>query len=111
MAEKLTKWDLADNIRDREDIAAYLDAALEDGDPQLFKSTLDAIARSKGMAQIAAETGMSRTSLYKALAPDSNPRLDTLKEVLKTLGLRLSVVEAALKSAPAPRRSRRKQAA
>lgn len=95
MALRLTKWDGADFLTDREHLVAYLDAVLEDGDPQLFRSALDNIARSKGMAELAAETGIGRTSLYKALGPEGNPTLSTLRELLKALGMRLSVVDVA----------------
>lgn len=94
MALETRKWDAANYLETREDIASYLDAILEDGDPRVFKAALDDIARSEGMAKIAAEANLSRTSLYKALSPDTDPRLSTIVDVLKALGMRLSVVDA-----------------
>jgi probable addiction module antidote protein len=91
MALKTTRWDTADTLKTKEDIAAYLDAVLEDGDPELLKLALGAIARSKGMTGIAKEAGLARSSLYRALSPDGNPEFATVASVLKTLGLRLSV--------------------
>lgn len=84
-------FDSADYIDTPEAVAAYLEAALEDGDAQLIAATLGDIARSKGMAIIAERTGLAREALYKSLSADGNPRLTTLLGVLKAMGLRLSV--------------------
>jgi probable addiction module antidote protein len=70
-------------------MAAYLEAALEDGDPALVAAVLGDIARAEGMTRIARETGLGRESLYKALSPDGNPEFGTVLKVLKALGLRL----------------------
>jgi probable addiction module antidote protein len=91
MAIETTRWDITDHIKTKQDIADYLDAVLEDGDPELLKDALGVIARSKGMTDIAKEAGLSRSSLYKALSPDGNPEFATVASVLKALGLRLSV--------------------
>jgi probable addiction module antidote protein len=91
MARATTRWDAADSLETKEDIAAYLDAALEDDDPDLLKAALGDIARAKGMSEIARAAGLSRASLYKALSPDGNPEFATVARVLKALGLRLSV--------------------
>jgi probable addiction module antidote protein len=91
MSQKTHSWDAADTLKTREDIAAYLDAVLEDGDPDLLKAALGDIARAKGMTEIAESAGLGRTNLYKALSPDGNPEFATVAKVLKALGLRLSV--------------------
>ena len=85
-------WDAAEHLETKEDIAAYLEAALEDGDPAVIVAALGDIARSKGMTQIARETGLGRESLYKALSTEGNPEFATVLKVLKSLGLRLQVV-------------------
>lgn len=85
-------WDAAEHLAAKEDIAAYLEAALEDGDPSLVVAALGDIARSKGMTQIARETGLGRESLYKALSIEGNPEFATVLKVLQSLGLRLQVV-------------------
>lgn len=85
-------YDVADYINSPEDVVAYLDAAFEDGDPAVIAAMIGAVARSKGMSAIAEQTGRSRESLYRALSAEGNPTLSTLVEVLKALGLRLSVV-------------------
>ena len=88
---KTTRWDAAEHLRSRSDIAAYLEAALEDGDPALVASALGDIARAKGMTEIARESGLGRESLYKALSTDGNPELGTFLRVLRALGLELRV--------------------
>jgi probable addiction module antidote protein len=87
-------WDASDHLKTKEDIAAYLEAALEDGDPSLIAAALGDIARSQGMTQIARETGLGRESLYKALSIDGNPEFATVLKVFQALGLRLQVVSA-----------------
>lgn len=70
-------------------LAAYLEAALEEGDASLIAAALGDIARAKGMTQIARETGLGRESLYKALSPDGNPEFSTIMKVINVLGLKL----------------------
>ncbi len=72
-----------------EDMAAYLEAALEEDDPALFAAALGDIARAKGMTQIAREAGLGRESLYKALSADGNPEFATVLKVVRSLGLKL----------------------
>jgi probable addiction module antidote protein len=91
MARKTRRWDAAETLKTKADIAAYLDAVLEDGDPELLNAALGDIARAKGMTEIAQATGLGRANLYKALSPDGNPEFTTVARVLKVLGLRLSV--------------------
>jgi probable addiction module antidote protein len=93
MALKTTRWDAADYLKTVDDIAAYLDVALEDGDPELLRLVLGDIARAKGMTGIAKAAGLGRQNLYKALSPDGNPEFATVVGVLKALGLRLSVTQ------------------
>ena len=82
-------WDPAEHLKTKEDMAAYLEAALEDGDPALVTAALGDIARSKGMTQIAQETGLGRESLYKALSSEGNPEFATVLKVIQALGIRL----------------------
>jgi len=88
---KITKWDAADHLKTEEDIAAYLEAVLEDGDPALIAAALGDIARAKGMSKIARKAGLGRESLYKALSPDGNPEFATVMKVIRSLGLKLHV--------------------
>ncbi len=80
-------WDPADHLQSREDMAAYLQAALEEGDPALIAAALGDIARAKGMSQVARDAGLGRESLYKALSPAGNPEFATILKVVKALGL------------------------
>jgi len=90
MAKSKTRyWDAADYLKTEEDMAAYLEAALEEGDPALFTAALGDIARAKGMTQVARKTGLGRESLYKALSPDGNPEFATVLKVMDSLGLKL----------------------
>lgn len=91
MARMTRPWDAAETLKSKEDVAVYLDAVLEDGDPELLKAALGDIARAKGMTEIAEATGLGRANLYKALSPDGNPEFATVAKVLKALGLRLHI--------------------
>jgi len=84
-------FDAADYLDDEETIAEYLTAALEDLNPDLFLVAVRDVARARGMAQLARDTGLGRESLYKALAPGAKPRYDTVLKVLRALGVKLHV--------------------
>lgn len=86
---KTTRWDAADHLESRQDMAAYLEAALEEGDTSLIAAALGDIARAKGMTEIASKTGLGRESLYKALSSDGNPEFATVLKVVEALGLKL----------------------
>ena len=86
---KTRPYDTAEYLKTDADMAAYLDAVLEDGDPALVTHALGAIARAKGMAQLARDTGLGRESLYKALSADGNPEFATVLKVVRALGLTL----------------------
>jgi probable addiction module antidote protein len=97
MATKVRNYDVAEHLRTPEEMAAYLEACLaeSDGDPSYVAKALGDIARAKGMAALARETGLGRESLYKALSADGNPQLSTVLKVAKALGLEISVRPAA----------------
>ena len=86
---KTTKWDAVDYLKTDEDMADYLEAAMEDGDPAVIATAIGNIARAKGMTQVARKAGIGRVSLYKALSPDGNPEFATVLKVVRALGLRL----------------------
>jgi probable addiction module antidote protein len=88
---KTIPWNTEDYLEAPEDIAAYLEAVFEDGDPELIGHALGAVARSKGMTEIARRTGLGRQSLYKALSPEGRPEFATVLKVVRALGLRLTV--------------------
>ena len=89
MAAKLTKWDGSEFLRTDEEIAAYIEAALEDGDPRVIAHALGNIARAKGMTAVAKEAGVTREALYHSLTEIGDPRLSTVVGVMKALGLKL----------------------
>ena len=82
---------MAEHINTKEDVTAYLEAALEENDTALLLSVIGDIARSKGMAQIAKDLNLARESLYRSLAQDGNPSFDTVVKVLDNLGFQLSI--------------------
>jgi probable addiction module antidote protein len=86
-----TNYDVAEHLRTPEEMAAYLEACLEeaDGDAAFVAKVLGDIARAKGMTQVARDAGLSRESLYKALSGDRSPGFDTVLKVIGALGLRL----------------------
>ncbi len=88
---KTSTWDAADHLSSLDDMAAYLEAALEDGDATVIAAALGDVARARGMSLVAAESGLGRESLYKALSAAGNPQLATVLSVLRALGLRLHV--------------------
>ncbi len=83
------RWDPAEHLETTADAVAYLDAALEDGDPQLVAAVLGDIAKAVGMTKIAAAAGLGRESLYKSLSATGNPELATVLKVMRAAGLRL----------------------
>ena len=84
-------YDAAEFLETDEEIVAYLNAALEDGDPALVSAALGDIARARGMTQLARDTGITRDGLYKALSPTGNPSFSTVQKVVNALGYRLEV--------------------
>ncbi len=92
MAIRTRRWDAADHLDTPEMIVLYLEAAFEDGDPQLIASAIGDAARAHGMTRMAAETGLTREALYRALSEQGNPEFSTVLKVLGALGLRLAPV-------------------
>ena len=93
-----TLWDPADNLKTEDDMVAYLEAALEEGDAGLVAAALGDIARAKGMTQVARDAGLGRESLYKALSPAGNPEFATILKVVSALGLQLHASPLVAKS-------------
>ena len=88
---KTTQYDVADHLRTPVEMAAYLEASLEEanGDAAFIAKALGDIARAKGMSQVARNAGLSRESLYKALSGERSPGFDTILKVIGALGLKL----------------------
>ncbi|MGH8445972.1 MAG: addiction module antidote protein [Solimonas sp.] len=97
MELKTTKWDVEEYLKTDEDIAAYLDAALEESkdDPAFILVALGDIAKARGMSAIAGEAEISRKGLYKALSTEGNPSFANVVKIARALGLELSFRPAA----------------
>ena len=95
MAQKnslgLAPFDASDYLDSEETIAEYLTAALENPDPDAFLVAVRDVAKARGMTTVAANAGLGRESLYKALKPGAHPRFDTVRRLLDALGVRLDV--------------------
>lgn len=89
-----TAFDSADYLNSAEAIAAYLDAYLEDGTPEELRNALDTVARSHGVSDLSARSGVTRQGIYKALGQDGNPSFETIRSILSAMGLRLTVEPA-----------------
>lgn len=91
--EKYKRFDAADYLKDLDDVASFLEIALEDSveDPTALPRALGVIARSQNMSELARRVGMSRDGLYKALSADGNPTWSTILKVTKALGLRFEL--------------------
>ena len=94
ITNKKTKFDIAEYLEDDAMIAEYLNTVLEEGDAEDIKTALGHVAKAQGMSKIAEETGLSRPSLYKALAQGSKPQFDTILKVLRAVGGNLHIPTA-----------------
>lgn len=92
--KKTVAFDAADYLDNEEVIAEYLNAALDDENPDVFLTALGDVARALGMTQLAKDTGLGRESLYKALTPGAKPRYDTVLKLVRALGLELHAAPA-----------------
>ena len=88
---EIDRYDVADYLRDEEDVVAYLNAAFEDGHPDVVAHSIGNVARARGMSRVAKRCGLGRESLYKSLSERGNPEFRTILAVLKAMGLRLRV--------------------
>ncbi len=91
MSEALTPYDPADDLLSDEGIAVFMDDAFETEDVAYIAHALGVVARAKGMAQVAQDTGLSREQLYRSFSEDGNPTLKSVLAVTKALGIRLGV--------------------
>ncbi|ECJ2932026.1 putative addiction module antidote protein [Salmonella enterica subsp. enterica] len=89
MKEVLKDFDVADYLEDEDDIIAYLNAVIAEGDNKQLFIALGHIARARNISRISKETGISREGIYKALSGDGNPSFNTLSKITKAMGLDL----------------------
>ena len=96
--KKPVVFDAADYLDSEEVIAEYLNVALSSEDPDLFLQAIADVAKARGIAQVAKETGLGRESLYKALAPGAKPRYDTVLKLIRALGVELHMTPVVQKA-------------
>ncbi len=85
-----SKFDAAEYLGSEEEIAAYLSAVMEENDPDLLIAALGDIARARGMAKLAEDSGLNRESLYKALRPGAKPRFETIFRIMRALNINMA---------------------
>lgn len=90
-AVRLAPFDASEFLDSEEVIAEYLSAALEDPNPDIFLRAVANVAKARGVAAVAKASGLGRESLYKALAPGAKMRYETLRKVLDSLGVKLTI--------------------
>ncbi len=86
---RITAFDAADYLDNDVVIAEYLNAALEDENPDVFLQAIADVAKARGMTKLAKDAGLGRESLYKALTPGAKPRYDTIIKLVRALGVEL----------------------
>lgn len=84
-------WDPVERLSTLEAQEAYLEAAFEEGDPDLIVAVIGDIARARGMSEIAAKANVSREVMYKSFRQGGNPTLNTLSQVARALGYKLNI--------------------
>ena len=92
--KNMAAFDAADYLDNDIVIAEYLNAALEDENPDVFLQAIADVAKARGMSKLAADTGLGRESLYKTLAPGAKPRYDTVIRLVRALGVELRTMPA-----------------
>ena len=93
MSLSTTRYDSAEYLTTEEDVAAYIEACMEEGgdDPAFIAHALGVVARARNMSQVARDAGLTREGLYKALADGANPSIDTVWKLAKALGFKLTL--------------------
>jgi probable addiction module antidote protein len=95
MENEFSPYDTVEYLTTEEEVAAYMAAAMEDGDPQLIVAALGDIARARNVTQLARDTGLTRQGIMKAFSAGSKPSFDTIMRISTALGFRLTVVPVA----------------
>ena len=92
---KISPFDASEYLDNEETIAEYLATALENSNPDVFLAAVCDVAKARGISNVAADAGLGRESLYKALKPGAQPRFETVRRLLNALGVKLEVVPSA----------------
>ncbi|ACA32555.1 addiction module antidote protein [Histophilus somni] len=93
---ELQDFDIAEHLRNEEEIRFYLNEVMKEGDVDLILSALGDIAKARNMSQLAKEVGVSREGLYKAFSGKGNPTFSTVLKVMKALNLSLEIKQSAV---------------
>ena len=91
-AIKVTPFDASEYLDDEETIASYISSAMEADDQDVLLLALADVAKARGMAKVAADAGLGRESLYKALKPGASPKFDTVNKLMHALGIKFTAV-------------------
>lgn len=91
MKEEFSRYDTAEYLTNEKEMVAYLNAVMEEGDPNLLAAALGDIAKARGMGQLSKAVGMSREGLYKALSGSGNPAHATIVKVVDALGFKFTI--------------------
>ena len=94
MRTKLYDWNVTDALKTPEARAAYIEAAIEENDPEFLPGALGDVAKAEGMTKVARKAKVTRENLYRAFSPGGNPTMATVMRVLDALGLRICVSPA-----------------
>ena len=92
--KELPELDIAELLDSEEVMAEYLSVAAEDPNPDIFLAAIADVAKARGMAKLALESGLGRESLYKALRPGSKPRYETIAKILAALDVKMQILPA-----------------
>jgi probable addiction module antidote protein len=103
------RFDAADYFGTRNAHVEYITAAYETGDPEFIRDAYNLVARARGMTRIAAETGLSRESLYKALGERGNPEFGTMMRINRALGIKLTAHRAKPNRRPLRKAAKRRR--
>ena len=92
MSLEIQDWDVSEYLDSEEAIASFLNAVIEENDPELLQAAIGAVAKARGMTDIAKSAGVGRASLYKSLSTEGNPSFQTIAKVANSMGLKLEFV-------------------
>jgi probable addiction module antidote protein len=96
---KTTRWDVLDYLKDEDSIAAYLEAALEENDPQMLVVAIGDVAKARGINAMAKKMNVGRESLYKSFSGKTKPNFETVYRALDSFGLKISLAKKDVESA------------
>jgi probable addiction module antidote protein len=97
---KFAPYSSADYLDNEKGIAEYLAAAMEDPNPDVFLLAVSNVAKARGIAKVAKDSGLGRESLYKTLTPGAKPRYETLRKIVEALGVKWTIAKPSVMRRP-----------